>query len=301
MADYKYDNLDLFLTQAAVYKQLEHYWSACYNNRNYLTAVEKNISEKLLPKLEDLFMEDLMNGGVHDVKYMELNRQKVLSLDRHAYCNYQAAKGGLEKKIGIPVEGEFDLNTEGRKILQMIDDLKYMSVKEFQEKYYIPPVLNGVEKLLDIVDKTTDLSAFLNAAYSEHTIRLDGTFDDRVKIAMAQFLNANPDHFKKNTPKYENQTLYFNGNPIESIDAILIFERKDTSQPFYASSLDFTLWRYEDDDGRKGRSIKIDFTPEQGKELGEKMTHDVFIPKYGAEITSATDKRERNDHNKTER
>lgn len=315
MADYRYNDADLFKIRAAVFEHLKRYFSACHNSRNYITAVEKNISEKLLPTLEDLFMDDLMNGGVHDVKYMEINKQKLLSLDRVGFCNYQAAKGAFEKKIGIPLEGKFDLNAEGKKILQMIDDLRSMDAREFSAKYYTPPVCNGMEKLLSAIGKTTDLSSFFNASYTETMYRLDGTLDERAKIAAAQFFNANINDFRKYAPRYENQILYFADNPVESIDAILIFKREDTSQPFYAAELDISLYYEEPTDGDeetppnavrfKFRSanarFKFDITHEQGKEFGEKITHDVLVPKYGAEITASADRKERNYHDEKER
>lgn len=320
MADYRYNNADLFKIRATTFEHLKRYFSACHNSRNYITAVEKNISEKLLPTLEDLFMDDLMNGGVHDVNYMDINKQKLLALDRIGFCNYQAAKGAFEKKIGIPLEGEFDLNAEGKKILQMIDDLRSMDTNEFVAKYYTPPVCNGMEKLLSAIGKTTDLSSFFNASYTETMYRLDGTLDERAKIAMAQFFNANIKDFKKYAPRYENQTLYFEGSPVESIDAILIFKRENTSQPFYAASLDVSLYYEEPADGdegvrfnfkgvnvlfkcKKSANARFEFniTYEQGKEFGEKITHDILVPKYGAVITASADRKERNYHDEKER
>lgn len=310
MSNYRYSDEHLYRAKLTIIHQLRRYYSACYNNKNYITAVEKNISEKLLPQLEIMFMDDIMRGGSHTVKYTTDKIDKsnrFLQLDDWICCGYQIAgksKIFMEHQ-GIPLEGDFNLNDEGKKLLQMIDDLKSMDAYQFQKKYYIPPKWNGLEKLLDAIGATLRFHSpdifvvpedeFLCTVWDEKGLRFDGTLDDRVKLALLQFFNANQNEYGIHNPSYENQNLYFNELPVEKIKAILIFRRADTSQPFYASALDLTL---DMGDGT-GYNTKFDINPEQGKAFGEKLTYEVFVPKYGVTAPSGGGKPHRTDYERS--
>ena len=82
-----YRNHDYFEILFAVSEQLIRYFNACENEGVATKAVEANINEKLLPLCEQVILQDILEGGVHDYEYMRGFNQVALFIDnRFAIC-----------------------------------------------------------------------------------------------------------------------------------------------------------------------------------------------------------------------
>ncbi len=235
-----FGNSNLNKVFSALRNQQKLYLSACCGG-THLDAAEQAINRYMIPKLEELAIEDIMDGGYHNIKHLDPKPElPVLVIDGNVYCNYQTAKRtDVLSSIGCPLEGNYDAIQEGRTLLEMINDLCSMSPADFVRKH---PVygehFNGSARLISMLEKVYKAEDFRESSYSNKQVEGDIRFDNRAKVAVMQFINAN----ENNRARYENSALYYNDTEITAVGAELAFKRNDTTEDFYLTKLKLCLF-----------------------------------------------------------
>lgn len=280
----KYQNTGIDKTMVELNKQLMRYYTACHNDNAHLKAVEININNRLLPKIEGLIAQDMMEGGQHDVKYITWNKQPTLFVDHTAYCNYQAAQGKIMEKYGCPLAGDFDRMREGKKVLEMIDDLENISISDFCKKYYEPPVFHKLDVLVNNLQQLYKDENYRTGITTTRSIGGKIRFDNRANIAMMQFLNANREYYPS---CYENGKLYFESDKreVDHIAARLAFSRKSENEDF--SLYKMSIFMYHNKEEETHSRLDFDKIPlEVGKSFGKLFTQ-VTYPRCEAIIIAS--------------
>lgn len=277
-------NSDVREATMGVNQQLKRYYTACHNARNTMPAVEQHITLRLLPKIEEMVMNDALEGGKHKIKYLEHNNQRVLFAGDSAFCNYQGAKGILMEKFHCPLEGNFDMIEEGKKTLQMIDDLENMSASQFKKKYYTPFDFNGVEKLVSAIENAYDPATFETSGTTFKALVGSFELDKKMMMSLAQFCNANPDSF---TTEYKNGTLHLFDIPVAKAAVEIVARHDNFEDDLCVRQVEFTFTPNPDDtlygfplsDYKPERySFKVNLKPEQGEHLGKVLTETYYKP-----------------------
>lgn len=277
-------NRDTLEATQGVHQQLKRYYTACHNARNTMPAVEQHITLRLLPKIEDMVMNDVLEGGKHNVRYMEHNKQRVLFAGDTAFCNYEGAKGILMEKFQCPMEGRFDMIEEGKKTLQMIDDLETMSASQFKKKYYTTPSHKGVERLMSAIENAYDPAIFETSSTTFKALVGSIELDKKMMMSLTQFCNANPESF---APEYKDNTLYICGVPVAKAAVEIIARHDNFEDDLCVRQLEFTftpnpndtLFGFPLSDEKPVRySFPVDLTPEQGRHLGKVLTDTYYKP-----------------------
>ncbi|MBQ8195884.1 MAG: hypothetical protein IJZ47_11030 [Oscillospiraceae bacterium] len=242
MVTYKDTNFKKALS--ALYNQQKAYLSGCCRSNNSLATAEQAINGIMLKKLEELAVEDIMNGGEHDIKNISNDPAcPILVIDSIIFCNYRAAKKfDLLQTLGCPLDGTYSSTEDGEALLQMINDLQTLSLADHAKKYYVEgEYFNGSARLISMLEKIYDSNAFSESAVSVTEIDGDIRFDNRAKVAVMQFINANTN----NQGRYENAALYYGNREIKTVGAELSLRRADSSEDFVLSKL--TLQLFVDD------------------------------------------------------
>lgn len=270
-----YKNHDYFEVLFAVSEQLILYYNACENEGVATKAVEANINEKLLPLCEQVILQDILEGGVHDYEYMRALNQVALSIDnRFLICNYQAtqvADKAIMKKYRK--QGDFDRIKEGNKVLQMIDDLSQLSTKDFVKKYYVPRNYVKVDMLLNAFMRFFNVDKFNLTGIGETFINGRVDYDNIIKAALQQFFIAN----KLTAYKYVNGELYNNGNPVDHVCADMYFERNNESEDFRLQSISIKLFANKEESLGVCHKLENDQIPEvSSKQFGKLITEQVY-------------------------
>ncbi len=239
MATYKDTNFKKALS--ALYNQQKAYLSGCCHSDNFLAAAEQAINNAMLRKIEDMAVEDIMNGGEHDIKNISSNPQfPVLVIDGTVFCNYQTAKKtNILKTLGCPLEGNYSSIEDGRAMLAMISDLQSLSLADFVKKNYVEgEYFNGSARLISMLEKLYSDKDFSESSYSISSVDGDIRFDNRAKVAVMQFVNAN----SNNKCRYENSMLYYGDTEIKTVSAELSFKRGSSSEDFVLSKITLQLF-----------------------------------------------------------
>lgn len=280
----RYHDQMLHKALVVIFRQLQRYFTACQKERNFLTAAEDAISRIMLPRIENLIIEDIMNGGEHEYKYVENSkaRQSILMVDKVPYCNYQATKGThLLQVYDCPLEGRFDLIEEGKKTLQMVQDFRSMSVSDFQKKYYQPPAYKEINRLLGLLESLCTVDVYHNAVLNNKRMKGEFRFDQRAKIAVMPFLNAN----SRGAARYEATTLYYRDMIIDRVCANVTLERGKTTEDFVLTA--FELLLHTAGDAGECFSLPFVFKPEHRgscESFGRMFTKKIY-PQYEHEAT----------------
>ncbi len=238
MASFGNSNLNNIFS--ALRNQQKLYLSACCNGTN-LEAAEQTINRYMIPKLEELAIEDIMEGGEHNIKHLDPKPElPVLVIDGSVYCNYQTAKQtSVLSAMGCPLEGNIDAIQEGRILVEMINDLCSMSPADFARKHPVcGEFFNGSARLISMLEKVYKAEDFRESSYTNKLVKGDIRFDNRIKAAVMQFINAN----ENNRARYENSALYYNETEITAVGAELAFRRNDTTEDFILSKLKLCLF-----------------------------------------------------------
>lgn len=271
----RYRNYDYFEVLFAVSEQLIRYFNACENEGVATKAVEANINEKLLPLCEQVILQDILEGGVHDYEYMRGFNQVALFIDnRFIICNYQAAQFAdkvIMKKYRR--QGDFDRIKEGNKVLQMIDDLSQLSIKDFVKKYYVPRNYVKVDMLLNAFMRFFNVDKFNLTGIGETFINGRVDYDNIIKAALQQFFIAN----KLTAYKYVNGELYNSGHPVDHVCADMCFERNNESEDFRLQSISIKLFANKEESIRTCHNLKYNQIPEvSSKQFGKLITDQVY-------------------------
>lgn len=278
VAEYKTRHLQN--AYVAVFQQMTRYFTACHNEKNFITATENYISNKLLPAMEDKLVDDMMEGGKHEYKYLDNKGHRILMLDTTAFCNYQASQGwGLLERYGCPLQGKYSLIEEGKKMLELIDDFCNLSTKEFVDKHHVPPERHGEDKLARHLYKLFDMERFNEMNCRPEYIDGRVQFDDRAIAPVYQYLCANPERFRV---EMDGNTIVVNGHSVHHIGAFMSFgrEKLNDNNPIRVG---VELRLYFDEKETDGISMNLKSVPnETKKELGkhfEKHHYEKFIPR----------------------
>lgn len=240
-------------------QQLKRYLTACDREDASYRIVENAIAQKLIPAVENMMVEDAMEGGSHPMKHHIYQGQSALFCSHSCYvANYGFAKGLLInelKKIGdIPFYDAGNMIDEGNRLLNMIDDLdKGMGYSDFNQKYYRVPKLTGTDKLLSNIermidaaikvgfsDKLLDAMPYYNTTTGECGFYLDMLPDKKISdYALFQFLSQNRQALGVGIPVLKNDTLYL-GSPVKRYNLHMQFtltnpqKNKEEFQMLYA-------------------------------------------------------------------
>lgn len=148
-----YKSREIHDVEIKLYQQLKRYLTACGNEHGTYGIVEDAIKDSLIPRVEDMLVEDAMNGGSHEIRKKQIQDNVILFGGKGAFANCRFADGAyfniLKKNGEIPFHDTKSLIVEGNRLLDMINDLnKGMSYAEFNYKYHRTPKYNGLDKLI---------------------------------------------------------------------------------------------------------------------------------------------------------
>lgn len=206
-----YDD-DVLKALIAIEWQMNRYYTGCYNDNAPLKAVDKAIVSKLLPKIEDVLVQDAVKGGRHSIKYLTNPRTQnsLILADNAIFCAYEDTTKDYLADCCVPIEEKVNRIEEGKKLLEMIDDLHLLSISDFVEKHYKEYEHKGLEKLLDFLYENYNDEKF----YLRH-INSKGILGDmkykNIEPVLAQFFNANKVKYRG---EYENGKLYLDGEEV---------------------------------------------------------------------------------------
>lgn len=226
-------------------QQLRRYITGCENEKASYHIVEDAISERLIPIVENMMVDDAMEGGSHPMKHHTYQGQPALFCSHSCYvANYGFSKGLLYnelKKIGdLPFYDARNMIDEGNRLLDMIDDLEHgMKYDDFNKKYYRIPKFKGIDRLFSGIDrmvddaiksgfcwsKVTDVMPFYNTATGECGLFLDLQPDVKItNYILFPFLSQNRQALAVGVPALKNDMLYINGsNPVQRYNLHLFF------------------------------------------------------------------------------
>lgn len=192
-------------------KQLKNYYTACSQQQDTLCEpVEIDIDNFLIPKLEQLVIADIRLGGKHEMHNRWHQNANLFIMDGRAYCGYKAARGQLCREIKCPLARPCDFTQETTKLLNMIEDLNKISVREFVEKYDVQPPVNGFEELVNNILTNVSVDNITSVRFHKRPKtenEMGGFFvlkfdDDEALLALYAFVSANPEYFG-----YDNLSL----------------------------------------------------------------------------------------------
>ncbi len=280
----KYHSTDLKKTFSALYNQQKAYLSGCCHSNTSLDTAEKMINSVMIRSIEDMAVEDIMNGGEHDIKNISPDpNYPVLVVDDIVFCNYQTAKRtNILGQIGCPLDGNYNAYDEGNALIGMINDLQTLSLADFVKKHYIEgEYFNGSAKLISMIERVYAQSKLSERGYSTTKFSGDIIIDDRIKVAVMQFINANTN----NISRYENSALFYNDKEIKTVGAELEFRRESTGEDFVLSKLTLQLFIDEEHSAHYPFPIAIGVGErEAAQSLGRLFTSSTY-PKYADSVS----------------
>ncbi len=277
MATYKDTNFQKALS--ALKNRQKAYLSGCCRSNNYLDAAENAINSILLKRIEDLAVEDVMNGGEHDIKNISPDPKfPVLAIDSNIFCSYKAAqKFNLLQALGCPLEGNYSSAEDGKAMLEMIADLQYLSISDFAKKHYSEGELfNGASRLISMLEKLYDDKEFTENGFSLTEIDGSVKFDNRAKVAVMQFINANTN----NQGRYEGSALYYSDKEIKTIGAELGFKRNDASEYLILAKLTLRLFVDDACSGHYPFEIAIASNEQEAARSFGRMFTEITYPRF---------------------
>lgn len=279
-----YKNKELLDTVHCIENRLLRYFTACENERHHLEVTENAITERLIPKVEELLAEDGMEGGEHTLSRKHYQGQTGLFVDKAGYvANYQFMKGYMcdgYRKIGyIPFEGAASVKYEGEAILDMIEDLYGgISMYEFAKKYRTNIPMRGKDKLLDGLayvlrlgakngfreDEVVDMFAYQNG------VSLSITGDKKIMTnVMFMFISRNTQLLNMNRPKLEDGELVAGGKVIR-FDITYYFRLADPKSSIEKMQLDAEIclvYKILPTGERLTQSIPVSYTPAEAQRI----------------------------------
>lgn len=270
-----YKNADINNALIVVFEQMKVYFSACINDKNRMPAIENAISKHMLPRIEAYIVDDIMAGGEHTFKTIENKGQPILLIDDVAFCNYTASEGwGLLQKYDCPLSKDYHLINEGKKTADIINDFCSMDVKEFAKKHYVPVEFKNTDVLIKHITSLYDTNNFSPNAIREKVTTGTIRFDDRMKAAVLQYCNANPNYLRAS---YENGVFTLNDSKTEGrIEATVGFGRDDTTSDFELRCLYIDVYHSKDESDTTVSSFKVKIPDDCKKELGKIFTKTTY-------------------------
>ena len=235
-----FGNSNLNNVFSALRNQQKLYFSGCCSG-TYPEETEQAINRYMIPRIEELAVEDIMDSGEHNIKHLDPKPElPVLVIDGSIFCNYQTAKKtNVLSSLGCPLDGNYNAIREGKVLLDMISDLCTMSPADFSRKHPVSgEFFNGSARLISMLEKVYKPEDFKENSYSNKLVEGNVRFDNRIKAAVMQFINAN----ENNTARYENSALYYNDTEITVVGAELSFKRNDITEDFVLSKLKLCLF-----------------------------------------------------------
>ena len=200
----------------AIEWQMNRYYAGCFNDNAPLKAVDKAIVSKLLPKIEDVLVQDAVKGGRHSVKYLTNPRTQnsLILADNAIFCAYEDTTKDYLATRSIPIEEKVNRIEEGKKLLEMIDDLHLLSISDFVKKHYKEYEHKGLDKLLNFLYDNYDDKNFTPTLVVPRGI-LGNMKYKNIEPVLAQFFNANKAVYRGS---YENGKLYLDGEEVIDIE-----------------------------------------------------------------------------------
>lgn len=310
-------NYDIKTAVNNVSQQLRRYVTACENEKASYRIVEDAISERLIPIVENMMVDDAMEGGSHPMKHHTYQGQPALFCSHSCYvANYGFSKGLLYnelKKIGdLPFYDARNMVDEGNRLLDMIDDLSQgMSYASFNQKYHRVPKLKGVDRLFSGIermvddaaksgfgwDKITDVMPYYNTTTGECGIYLDFKPDKKISdYVMFQFLSQNRQALGVGIPTLKNDILYVDG----AIQRYNLHMRLTLTNPqkskdeFQLKSTNFDLV-YRDlpaenifQEGFMGAIVDIDLSAEDTRPFSSNLLKEKVFPQHYKPLGAGT-------------
>lgn len=271
---YHFINDDNFKAVKVLFQQQKKYCSACYQSKSYNPQIETAITQELIPKVADIYSDDIMIGGNHDLSYKNMYGQLSLHCDDESlfFTNFQGQKRLYEKFPELVIDN-LNRNEEDARFLQMIDDIQTMEIQDFVEKYYEDPKVKGLDKMIKYMEDTYDHNKFELYSGNETFCCGNYFFDMQDKAAAMKILNFINQNEVGNLFEYKNNQFYYRNQPVESVTAWLGFRRNNTTENFelVGCSIDLNM----DDD------VQIDFYVEHLPDTEYKNNHlaDIFYQK----------------------
>lgn len=270
-----YEDANALNALTAVKTQLARYFTACYNDKASLKAVEKAIASKLLSKIEDILVQDVVDGGEHDIEYLNhpITGNSVLFTASFVFCGYEEATENLLLAYGVPIEGNFNRVEEGRKVLAIIDDLHLLSVKDFAEKHYKDYEHKNLDKLLKFLYNNYNDNSFKPWSYTLEGI-YGGVRYKNIEPVLAQFFNANKQAYRG---RYKSGKLYFHNNEVKDI-LVMFSARNQQGEKVkdHFSTGDLEIRLYYGEDGYTEIKLK-DVSEKWRDKLGKKIEQESFL------------------------
>jgi len=227
----------------AIEWQMNRYYTGCYNDNAPLKAVDKAIVSKLLPKIEDVLVQDAVKGGRHSIKYLTNPRTQnsLILVDNAIFCAYEDTTKDYLANCCVPIEEKVNRIEEGKKLLEMIDDLHLLSISDFVKKHYKEYEHKGLDKLLNFLYDNYDDKNFTPKLVVPRGI-LGSMKYKNIEPVLAQFFNANKEVYRGS---YENGKLYLDGEEVIDIEVEYSAGKKrgeKIKDHFFTTDLDIKLY-----------------------------------------------------------
>lgn len=285
--DCLYQSMEISEVIRCINQQILCYLTACDHEQHMLNVAEDAITTYLIPKVEELLTEDSMEGGEHSMSRKMHQGQEGLFYNGNAYLvNYQFAKGVMcdsYRKAGIiPIECARDVNYEGNRLIDMVQDLSgNMSHSEFMKKYHRNIPLKYRDRLMQglglslqhVAEHGFPDSELVDVFAYQRGVSFWVTADKKVMDnAMYVFIGWNRQALDMPRPKLEDGRLLV-GSEVKRYDIVYKFELVDPhrsrEQMKLTASIDLV---YEVlNDSRRVRNITVEFTPEESARISAIM------------------------------
>lgn len=290
--DCLYQSMETGEAIRCINQQILCYITACDKEQHMLNIAEDAITAYLIPKVEQLLSEDSMEGGEHSMSRKMHQGQQGLFYNGNAYLvNYQFAKGVMcdsYRKAGIiPIECARDVNYEGNRLVDMVQDLSNdMSLSDFVKKYrrnvplkYRDYLMHGLGlSLQKVAEHGFPVSELVDVFPYQRGVTYWVTADKKVMDnAMYVFIGWNRQALDMAKPKLEDGKLFV-GSEVKRYDIVYKFElvdpQRSSEQMKLTAGIDLV---YEILDGsRYVRNITVEFTPEESAKITGMMKRQYF-------------------------
>lgn len=260
-----YNSREIHNVEIKLYQQLKRYLTACGNGHGSYGIVENAINNSLVPRIEDMLVEDAMNGGSHELKKKQIQDNTIIFGSTGVFANYHLGDGAfyniLKKNGEIPFHDTKSLIEEGNRLLDMINDLdKGMTYTAFNHKYHRPPKYNGLDKLILASEKMlnniienhnfNDMD-IVTSVFPYYTGDNGGLYvsmfpDERMATySLYQFMSNNTQELGLPVPTLKNDKLFLGENEVLRSKIAFTFKLSDAEhnqRQFYLEeiSVDFS-------------------------------------------------------------
>lgn len=200
-ANHHFSDYNIEQAFKVIEKQEKNYYTACeQHSHTVYEPLEEAMEKQLFPKLEQLVFTDIQLGGKHEMKTRWHQNANVFVTDGRVYCGYKAAQGEIAHEYKCPIEKPCDVVEEGKKLLEMIEDLNKLSTRDFVKKYDVDPLINNFDVLVNDIFAKVALGDVTGAKFSdknsdkmwcEFYLEL---YDDAALFTLYSFANANPEY-----------------------------------------------------------------------------------------------------------